>query len=984
MARTLPQGSQLNQDMGVATSVTQPKSVQGATVQGEKLAGDLQGIMAGGAKIAQDYQQTEKTANVNFAQKSADESTVNMYKDLAALDANTTPDTDLRLKKDAQEEIFMHYGNKKFENQDAQDRFDAQYTKPASINIINRGAVLDQKANKQDHDKIVTDTTNNYRLLVDKGHTITQEALNSRVEAQTAGGFTTVSESQKSFANEATLGFEDKTMNDLPNVLSAAGYEADTGVTNDVVTRVFNNTFTAFGEMQENGSITWWSHIESEARKEILGKWKSFKTNLSKMEENDINVGLKNYQLAKRANDKEVVNGNTLPADIEKNNKVLAKQASELKNLSTSEKETIYQGTRNGEEQAHKSKQVQLSIKATSAQVKGFTKQGITYTDLEGVEQIASAEYVTNQIETQQKVYSDAITSNAVGSKEYEKGISDAISLQNKTGVKNPVVENYVNGITGTGIMGSADYIDKSIDTASRMRHTGTANSMLKNTAYLAMAQEFQARYKAGDITKEEYVSKTNAGLQTLRTSVFSRIESSQFRTSWKDAITEAQDMWFKNTEIDLRTADALLIKFAAEGGSPTATEKDMINYIKANVVEFAGGWTGFTNSVGGFFTDSISDSTSALRMTDSDGVQLEDYVYEDGMENIVKQYNEEHPESKISASDLRVVSPYDAKTGRDQIVWNVSLMKNGNNIPLKSYTGSEMISMAMWKSTSTFGTTGSYKEKLAALRRNQEMIARKKDDKQITEDTIKASEKNPVGETSATDKSLKLDDYNYTKFKVKGKNQDDEKEFTDMISGLENKKNTSGGWSESSETWKPHPSREGKVVDGVKQEENDTIAYGHKLTDTEIEQGYIELRDGTRLDFNKGITDDEAKKLFADDWKGHMKIASKQFTSEQWDNMDYKLKMLATDINFNTKSGLKGFPTFVALAKEGDVLGALAEIRRTGTLVRDKKDKDGKIIKGKDGKAVQEQYTRYLDERTNPQIEWALRIEEEQARKGA
>ena len=82
------------------------------------------------------------------------------------------------------------------------------------------------------------------------------------------------------------------------------------------------------------------------------------------------------------------------------------------------------------------------------------------------------------------------------------------------------------------------------------------------------------------------------------------------------------------------------------------------------------------------------------------------------------------------------------------------------------------------------------------------------------------------------------------------------------------------------------------------------------------------------------------------------------------------QLKMLATDINFNTKSGLKGFPTFVKLAKEGKILEALAEIRRKATLT---KKVDGKDV----------EYTRYLDERTNPQIEWALKLEEEEAKRG-
>jgi len=728
MARVLPQGSRLNEDMKVAQSVTQPQSVRGAVTQGEKLSGDLQSIMAGGAKIARDYQETNKTANVNFAQKSADESKVNLYKDLAVLDANTTPDTDLRLKKDAQEALYQHYGNKVFDNEDAQDRFDKQYHNPVSVNIANKGAVLEKDANKQDHDKIVTDTTNDYRLLVSSGEQITKETLDSGVKSQTAGGYLTVGESQKIFASEATLGFEDKAMNDLPTMLETAGYDANVGITKEVTTKVFNDTFSAFATMEEDGSITWGDNIESEARSEILGEWKSFSKSIAGLKNNEINNALKNYQVAREENNKEVMNGNTLPATIEENNKKLAKQAKDLKNLSTSEMETIHKDIQRGDEQLNKSKNVQIAMNGSAAQVKGFTESGVEYVDLQGVTQTASAEYVSNQIKAQHKEHSDVITSNPVGSKEYNKSMSDAIMLEYKTGVKNPVVNNYVKGITGTGLMISVDEVNKSIDVAGKMRNTGTANSMLKNTAYLAVAQQLQAQHTAGKLTDEEYVLQTNKRLEQMRMSTFSRIESGEFRTSWKTAITSAQDMWFKNTEIDLRTADALLIKYAAEGGSPNATEQDMVDYIKSNVVEFAGSFTGSANSLGGFFTDSVGDSTSALRMTDSQGVQLEDYVYEDGMENIIEQYNQNNPESKISVSDLRVVSPYDAKAGKDEITWSVSMVQNGNEIPLKSYTGDEMIKMAGWKSTASLIDSDDYSKRLETLKKNQEFMAKLKE----------------------------------------------------------------------------------------------------------------------------------------------------------------------------------------------------------------------------------------------------------------
>ena len=101
------------------------------------------------------------------------------------------------------------------------------------------------------------------------------------------------------------------------------------------------------------------------------------------------------------------------------------------------------------------------------------------------------------------------------------------------------------------------------------------------------------------------------------------------------------------------------------------------------------------------------------------------------------------------------------------------------------------------------------------------------------------------------------------------------------------------------------------------------------------------------------------------------MEIASKNFTKEEWDNMDFRLKMLATDINFNTIGGLAGFPTFKKYAKKGKDLEALGEIRRKATLT---KKVDGEDV----------EYTRYLDERTNPQIEWFLKLEEEMKKRGA
>ena len=66
----------------------------------------------------------------------------------------------------------------------------------------------------------------------------------------------------------------------------------------------------------------------------------------------------------------------------------------------------------------------------------------------------------------------------------------------------------------------------------------------------------------------------------------------------------------------------------------------------------------------------------------------------------------------------------------------------------------------------------------------------------------------------------------------------------------------TVGGWDSVKKCWKPHTSLEGG---------NDTIAYGHKLTDREVKTGYLAI--GNRNVKLSCITDSQAKKLFLQDW---------------------------------------------------------------------------------------------------------------------
>ena len=117
--------------------------------------------------------------------------------------------------------------------------------------------------------------------MVIEGDEITAETLDSGVGAQTAGGYKTTDDAQKGFAGQSVLGLKDRTMNDLPAMLTKAGWTPETGITQDVKTGVFNNTFSAFATMQEDGSLKWRENIEDGARKEILSAWKTFESGMN-------------------------------------------------------------------------------------------------------------------------------------------------------------------------------------------------------------------------------------------------------------------------------------------------------------------------------------------------------------------------------------------------------------------------------------------------------------------------------------------------------------------------------------------------------------------------------------------------------------------------------------------------------------------------------------------------------------------------------
>jgi len=112
---------------------------------------------------------------------------------------------------------------------------------------------------------------------------------------------------------------------------------------------------------------------------------------------------------------------------------------------------------------------------------------------------------------------------------------------------------------------------------------------------------------------------------------------------------------------------------------------------------------------------------------------------------------------------------------------------------------------------------------------------------------------------------------------------------FHSMIQNAENSiYNPQGGFDRKTKTWKPHKSPEGG---------NDTVAYGHKLTDEEQKNGYVVIENQKVL-FDQ-LTNDLAKKLYMQDWENHTNTARKWFGVD-WNKLNAGQQLIATELVFN------------------------------------------------------------------------------------
>ena len=140
--------------------------------------------------------------------------------------------------------------------------------------------------------------------------------------------------------------------------------------------------------------------------------------------------------------------------------------------------------------------------------------------------------------------------------------------------------------------------------------------------------------------------------------------------------------------------------------------------------------------------------------------------------------------------------------------------------------------------------------------------------------------------------------------------------DFHSLIQDLENGRKK--GWT--GDYWTPHDSVEGG---------NQTIAYGHKLSDDEQKGGYVNI-EGEQVPFSE-LTEEKGQKLYHQDWGKSQTVAESWF-GEDWSTLDENAKLYATELVFNMGNSVTKGNTEYKKFKQKAVSGEdyLSEIGRT------------------------------------------------------
>ena len=127
----------------------------------------------------------------------------------------------------------------------------------------------------------------------------------------------------------------------------------------------------------------------------------------------------------------------------------------------------------------------------------------------------------------------------------------------------------------------------------------------------------------------------------------------------------------------------------------------------------------------------------------------------------------------------------------------------------------------------------------------------------------------------------------------------------------------------------------------------SDHIGYGHRLTDEELRTGKIKLPDGTELDVNKGITKEDAEKLYQSDRSKLDDLTRKTLKNKgiDLDKLPPHVQDVMKDLGFNGPAIFNKNPKIVEGLKKGQTTGDYGDLAETvrGSM----HTADGKVLGG-------------------------------------
>lgn len=878
---------------------------------GENLANDVMGVISSKNKAVNFVNE----ASIEGAKRVAFDKNREMSLYIEEVKAQTNPNDPDSLAA-AQERISLRYAELSdvgFALPAAMEAFDIGFTTPTAINVakintsleLSKLDLIDEQEKKYVHDTEL--------LNAASGNHMNAEQLNTALDIVTArSGELGRDNESLLFAKGSTNAFDTAVDTNIAGVLKRGQYTDANGL--DVATkkRIFENHFNdAYGKINNEGELVFGQNFESElARDEIRRSWDSFVSAMDSSGKNEVNLPLQEYKNRNQDLITSAKEGKSTASVVQKNRDEMRKLIDELSkptavSLTNSEIEGLYKDQDAWDIELVKVTKIQNITSGGADTVKAATANGIKW-EQGGAYYEADSTYVKNVITSQHEEYDAAMSVHESDKPEFNDAVNKAISLENKSGVKSSTIDTYRDGVTGNGLFENAEQIKKSTIVANKLRFQGTPNSLLKNTALSAALEQLQARYAAGEFKNEqEYVTAANMKMQQLRTGIFSRVESGAFKTDWLKAIDESKDRILHNVEYENSTRDALMYKFVAEGGGRFNSADEMETFLYENTSTFVGSATVFANTLNPF----SENATSAIVLQNSQGENLKPNIYEDGIDNLVQQYNRQYPDSTIATSDIRVESVYKGGKGAENSQWDVSIFKDGNLIPIGSYNGDEMTELAAWidrepvqiengSATKGEGDIGEFGDEEIIEINFDELVEEFNADQEIEV---------PVPEVQTTSLWRSPEPIDKMSFQMNDTQENIvDNTFFDTIRVEENATtNPKGGWNKTSKKWVQHKSFEGG---------SDTIAYGHKLTSQENKTGKI-LIGTTYYDLKNGLTDNQAKRLFKQDFKKAEDGAQRAIGDNNWSRMSRKNQLLAAEIQFNVRGGVRKFKKFIAAA---------------------------------------------------------------------